>query len=58
MFDHFFIEIIKVGLENYDIYTLGSKAAEWYQRGLISQAGFETIQGILVPETGDGGEQD
>lgn len=58
MFDRFFIEIIKVGLQNYDIYTLGSRAAEWYERGLISQSAFEEIQGILVPDTGNGGEQE
>jgi hypothetical protein len=57
MFDRFFIEIIKVGLQNYDIYTLGSRAAEWYERGLISQSAFEEIQGILVP-TGGSGEQE
>lgn len=57
MFDRFFIEIIKVGVNNYDIYTLGSRAAEWYERGLISRSAFEEIQGILVP-TGGSGEQE
>ena len=58
MFDRFFIEIIEAGLTaGYDIYTLGSRAAEWYARGQLSREGFETIQAILVPATGDGGEQ-
>ena len=58
MFDEFFIEITKNGLLNYDIYTLGSRAAEWYARGQLSLEGFQTIQAMLVPGTGDGGEQD
>lgn len=60
MFDEFFIKIVEAGLAaGYDIYTIGSRASEWYSRGQLTLNGFRAIQDILVPTAeGDGGEQD